>query len=251
MTETPFDYRLFSSLAPLVIVLEVVVLYRLQRLWKFYHARLLWVVIGLSFMWLSLDFFRVVAADSSSIYVLQILSNLFLFFIPPSWFLLAYSYFLGQSRIPKWIIYSVYVIPAILSAILLTNHIHHLYWIETEIVRLGVFIRLNVQEGPAYWLNIVQGFSFVGASLVLYAQRLNSVSGLPKNNIKLLLAALALPTVFELIYLSGIISGWQKDMVPIIFGISTMLLHEAFLPGYRSFLVKSELHLSGELSQTT
>ena len=252
MTETPFDYRLFSTLAPIVIVLEVVVLYRLQRLWNYYHARLLWALLFMCFSWLSLDFFRVVSSDAISIYQLQVFSTLFLFFIPPTWFLLAYSYFLGQVRIPKQILYSVYILPSILTIILLTNSQHNLYWTDSSIVRMGVFLRLDIQNGPAYWLNMIQGFGFVGASLILYASRVKSAqSGLPSNNIRLLIAALFLPTIVEITFLAEMISGWQKDLVPIVIGISAILLHEAFLPGYRGYLLKSDKSLSGEFSQTT
>ncbi len=125
-------------------------------------------------------------------------------FIPVLWIFLAKSYTHNFSKkdIPILILAGI---PGLLtSALRMTSHYHHLMYVDMSMVSNGYFTVLQFGKGPWYYLHFVYFIGCAAYAIHLYLNKLQSVSGIYKHQIYIMIVASLMPFISIFVNLMGL-----------------------------------------------
>lgn len=148
-----------------------------------------------------------------------LLGNAGVCFVGACWFGFAAAY--GRRRMPALAGGIPFLLSGIHYLFVLTNDRHYLYYTS--------FSKDVVVHGPLFYTNVAETYLFVAAGAVILYQSIggerDTVSfGMEGKKAKvLIIAAVLVPVVFNLFYLTGIIRA-SFDITPLGFGISGILV---------------------------
>lgn len=96
-------------------------------------------------------------------------------------------------------------LPGLLTSIMrLTSQFHNWMYVDMKMVYNGYFYVLEFSKGPWYYLHFVYFLGCAGYSVYLYLKKLNSVSGIYKQQIYIMIVASIMPFFSIFVNLSGI-----------------------------------------------
>lgn len=124
-------------------------------------------------------------------------------FIPVLWIFLAKSYTRNFSKkdIPILILAGI---PGLITAIMrMTSQYHHWMYVDMSMVFNGYFKVLEFSKGPWYYLHFVYFISCAAYAIHLYLNKLQSVSGIYKHQIRIMIIASLMPFISIFVNLMG------------------------------------------------
>lgn len=143
------------------------------------------------------------------------LDYLFIVTVPLAWLAFAFQYTGKTSWLAPRNFWPLMVIPVVTFALAQTNPRHHLLWSTGTFQPVGDMLALRVSYGPWFWIHMVYSYLllFAGALLILRNQAFASFS-YRQQSIWVVIGALS-PLVFNLIHVSRLFPGLEKDYTPL------------------------------------
>lgn len=177
---------------------------------------------GMVLLWCLSQIMILLSQTQEELVFSYLVGNLGVCFVGAFWFGFALLY--GKQRLPAWIRFLPFVLSAIHYLLILTNHWHHLYYIN--------FWTPKISYGCFFYTNVMETYVFVVAgAMLLYcgverkkAEDGNLQTGTEADRAKhLIIAAVLVPIVLNLCNVSGMIH-FSFDVTPLGFGISGILV---------------------------
>ncbi len=228
------QYMIFIIVAPISALLTFTVLLYAQLTYPSRETRLLaWLMVSIM-GWLVFNSLEVIAPSESGTLLWAKITYIFIATTPLAWLAFALRY-AGLESWLVWRRFALLMIVPILTAILaLTNDWHMFLWRGYHYLPAGSLLAFKIDRGPWFYVHLLYsyGLTLTGAVLILN-KYVRSVSLYQKQSIWLAVGALT-PILANVIYVSNIIPGMQKDYTPISFALASI----AFIFGmlrYRLF----------------
>lgn len=177
---------------------------------------------GMVLLWCLSQIMILLSQTREELVFSYLVGNLGVCFVGAFWFGFALLY--GKQRLPAWMRILPFVLSAIHYLIILTNHWHHLYYIN--------FWTPKISYGCFFYTNVVETHVFVVAgAMLLYCgverkkvEDENLQTGTEADRAKhLIIAAVLVPIVLNLCNVTGMIR-FSFDVTPLGFGISGILV---------------------------
>lgn len=140
--------------------------------------------------------------------------------IPVGWFLFAVEYTGRDQYARRWIVASLFVVPAVTVALALTDQYHTLLHVDTTTVEYAGLVLLERTPGVWYW--VIAAYTYLlgalGAVPLLYLIRSDSLPFRAQS--QALLVGLVVPWVTNLLFVTDAIAIPGLDPTPIAFAIT-------------------------------
>lgn len=186
---------------------------------------------GMVVVWCVSQILQMMAKTKEELTAVYLIGNIGICFLGAAWFCFALSY---SGKAVKGL--SLYL-PGVLSVfhylMVLTNDLHHLYYIE--------FTADKIQHGPLFFTNVVSTYFLTIVGSVILYKNMNRGERLAR---RLVVASVLVPVVLNAIYLSGLVRP-SFDITPLGFAISVVLVTRATWK-YRFMNLKRELAITNE-----
>lgn len=224
------DYTLFVLFAPLA---AVALLAALVTVWPYRRtpaARLL-LVAGITIAgWLLLNTAEALASTPDIKLRWARLTYIFIATSPLVWLVFTLVYTNRMAWLGWRQLALLAGIPVATIVAALTNGLHGLIWraysfYEVSAPGLGPlpdsYLGIEVTHGPGFWVFAVYAYMCLTASSLLVIQdHLRSFALYRRRSAWTVFAVMA-PLAANLVYLSGLIPGLEKDFTPVVFALST------------------------------
>jgi len=228
------QYTIFIIVAPISALLTLAVLLYAQVTYPSRETRLLsWLTVSI-IGWLIFNSLEVLAPSESGTLLWAKITYIFIAATPLAWLAFALRY-AGQERWLAWKRFTALsIVPALTITLAFTNDWHMFLWRGYHYIPVDSLLAFKIDRGPWFYVHMLYSYSLTltGAILIL-TKYIRSVSLYQKQSAWLAVGALT-PIVANIIYVSNIIPGLQKDYTPISFAIASI----AFIFGmlrYRLF----------------
>jgi PAS domain S-box-containing protein len=228
------QYTIFIVVAPISALLTLAVLLYAQLTYPSRETRLLsWLTVSIM-GWLIFNTLEVFASSESGTLLWAKITYVFIATTPLAWLAFALRY-AGQERWLAWKRFAALaIVPALTITFAFTNDWHMFLWRGYHYIPVDGMLAIKIDRGPWFYVHMLYSYSLTltGAILIL-TKYIRSVSLYQKQSAWLAVGALT-PIVANIIYVSNIIPGLQKDYTPISFAIASI----AFIFGmlrYRLF----------------
>jgi PAS domain S-box-containing protein len=216
------QYTLFIIVAPISALLTLAVLLYAQVTYPSRETRLLsWLTVSIM-GWLIFNTLEVLASTESSTLLWAKITYIFIATTPLAWLAFALRY-AGHERWLSWKRLAVLsIVPALTIIFAFTNDWFMLLWRGYHYIPAGSMLAFKIDRGPWFYAHMLYSYSLTltGAVLIL-SKYIRSVSLYQKQSAWLAVGAL-IPIVANIIYVSNIIPGLQKDYTPISFAIASI-----------------------------
>ncbi|MDD1701788.1 MAG: PAS domain S-box protein [Methanoregula sp.] len=143
--------------------------------------------------------------------------------VPVAWFFIVLCYTGNSQYLTRKTIPLFFLIPVLTVTFVLTNPLHHLYYISiTSIFEQGLFAGVYV-HGPLFWIHIGYSYALSVVGLVLVLTHLLTTHSLYRRQMALLLVACAIPLVANIVYVAGWGPYPHLDLAPLLFTLSGLI----------------------------
>ena len=143
--------------------------------------------------------------------------------IPLAWVIFAYSHSNPGSRMSRWNVALLSIVPCITLILAFTTELHGLIWKDFQIRTVGAFSALELTHG--FWFWIYWGYSnillIVGTIFVF--RSFNRMKGLFRRQNIILLIAVLMPWLGNVLYVLGLSPIPNLDITPFAFTISVVV----------------------------
>ncbi len=148
-------------------------------------------------------------------------------------FTLQYTQHPGWSPLPRrsWLLW---IIPAIMVALALTNEAHHLIWTKVLALSAEPGGPVIYYHGLGFWLEALYNYLLFLAGSIILIRALFRFPALYRRQTAALLTGLALPWVANALYFAGVSVVPGMDLTPIAFA-ATSLVYTWAIFGFRLF----------------
>jgi len=211
------QYTLFMILSPVVAVCMAAAGLTIRRQSRAWLARPLEAAIWLCLAFLVTNTLELAWPTEGGTLLFAKLSYLCSTPIPVAFFLFTLAYtgrsdlFAGARRLV------LFVIPAGISALALTEPAHHLIWATISYTRYQWMLAMNVTYGPLFWVNTIYAVGLLLVSLALFAWS-SARAGWPyRAQSFLAIAGICIPLLLFLVYTFKLIPGFTKNYSPIAY----------------------------------
>jgi len=216
------QYTTFIIIAPISALFTLAVLLYAQVTYPSRETRLLsWLTVSIM-GWLVFNSLEVIASSESSTLLWAKITYVFIAATPLAWLAFALRY----AEQERWLVWKRFtalsIIPALTIAFALTNDWHLFLWRGYHYIPVGDLLAFKIDRGPWFYVHMLYSYflTLTGAILIL-RKYIRSVPLYQKQSAWLAIGALT-PILANIIYLSGIIPGMQKDYTPISFAIASV-----------------------------
>ncbi|MBN1451604.1 MAG: PAS domain-containing protein [Anaerolineales bacterium] len=216
------QYTIFIIVAPISALLTLAVLLYAQVTYPSRETRLLsWLTVSIM-GWLIFNSLEVLAPSESGTLLWAKITYVFIATTPLTWLAFALRY-AGQERWLAWKRFTALsIVPVLTIAFALTNDWHMFLWRGYHYIPVDGMLAFKIDRGPWFYVYMLYSYSLTltGAILIL-TKYIRSVALYQKQSAWLAVGALT-PIVANIIYVSNIIPGLQKDYTPISFAIASI-----------------------------
>ncbi|MDD5287881.1 MAG: histidine kinase N-terminal 7TM domain-containing protein [Dehalococcoidales bacterium] len=148
--------------------------------------------------------------------------------VPVAWFIFARHYTTGSRRL-TWRLLLLCVIPLLGIAMVWSNSWHHLMWSGEHLVTSGPFIVTARTYGTIFWIAYAYSYVLLFAGTIILARRLFIGVPLYLGQAVSLIIAVALPVIWNVIYVFNIGPFAGKDLTPVMLSISGIFIIFGFM----------------------
>lgn len=115
------------------------------------------------------------------------------------------------------------IIPALTILLVWTNALHHLFIRQASLDADGPFVILKAQHGPWFWVHTAYSYMLlVIAALFLFALLMHTNKRYLGQPITLLMG-MAIPVIWNIFYISGVIPSQRLDLTPYLYSLSGLI----------------------------
>jgi PAS domain S-box-containing protein len=140
--------------------------------------------------------------------------------VPVAWFVFAIRYTNIGHRIRGWKTGFFCLIPAATTALIWSNGLHHLMWSNEHLVASGAFLVTVKTYGPFFWVAMGNNYLLVLAGAIILLRRLFIGTPLYTKQAVSLTVAVALPLLWNFIYVFDLLPLPRKDLTSVMFAAS-------------------------------
>ncbi|MDI1322933.1 MAG: histidine kinase N-terminal 7TM domain-containing protein [Algoriphagus sp.] len=151
-------------------------------------------------------------------------------FAPAFWLIFSFKYTGLQYWRRLWMLLLVFSVPFLTYIMVLTNDWHHLHYASTSLNNTGPFPILAITVGPWYIVHMVYSYLAFSLAVFILWKRFRFSDPLFKTQTKLIMAAGAIPLIFNVFYQTGLIRPFEGiDLTPYAFLFTYLILAIAIL----------------------
>jgi len=166
--------------------------------------------------------------------------------VPVAWFVFSLNYTSGQRLISGWKILPFCVIPLVTVALIWSNNWHHLMWFDEHLTTSGPFTVTAKTYGLFFWIAVTHNYLFILTGAIILVRRLFIGVPLYAGQAISLIVAIAVPLIWNIIYVFRLVPMPRKDLTPVMFSISGVAITLGLLsyqllrvvPFARKFLIE-------------
>ncbi|MBN2238398.1 MAG: PAS domain-containing protein [Dehalococcoidales bacterium] len=147
-----------------------------------------------------------------------------LMFLPPCWLIFSVNYTGGNKTFTGWRILPLFLIPVGLSLVIANNGWVHWYYTGERMIQSGPFLLIDKEWGIAFWISVVHNYTVMLTGFLVIGWRMLPSARIYKSQGILLLLAIALPLVWNAIYVFDLFSFPEKDLSPVFVTISVIII---------------------------
>jgi PAS domain S-box-containing protein len=114
----------------------------------------------------------------------------------------------------------LFVIPAVITIMSITNEHHHLYYTNIQLRNDGPIPLLELSIGPFYYLHVIYAYILNAYSLYIVIQKLIYQRSLFRNQLLIMLIAVLIPLISFTLYFSGLMPIENIDPTPFAFTLT-------------------------------
>lgn len=114
----------------------------------------------------------------------------------------------------------LFVIPAIITVMSITNEHHYLYYTDIQLRTDGPIPLLELSIGPFYYLHVIYAYVLNAYSLYVVIQKLVYQRSLFRNQLLIMLIAVLIPLISFTLYFSGLMPVENIDPTPFAFALT-------------------------------
>ena len=144
--------------------------------------------------------------------------------VPVALFLFALHYTTDTNRITGWKVSLFCVIPLLTVVLVWTNNSHHLMWYGEHLAESGPFLVTIKTYGIFFWITLVYNYMLILGASIMLIRRLFIGTRLFTGQAISLIIAVALPLLWNAIYVFDLLSLPRKDLTPVMFAISGLFI---------------------------
>lgn len=215
-----FGFTLFVAIAPVAAIIMILSIILILPYRKEPAAQaLLWFLFFVCWLLLT-NTAELIAPVGFYTLTFAKLEYLSYVYIPVVWlsFCLRYTGWITYTN--KKVLLAAIGIPALLFCLVLTNDIHHLLWSHIAYIESQSFSVLKPQYGPLYWILFASSWSLtIFGTIIIISSHLTGHKLYHSQSLWILAGAI-LPGLANIINLSRIIPGLNKDFTPIAYALS-------------------------------
>jgi signal transduction histidine kinase len=168
--------------------------------------------------------------DIASMLLFTRLQYIGLVMAPACWVMFALKYTGYDGKASKWVYYSLFILPIIIYAIVLTNPWHHLHYKSNWLITSGPFPMLGIEKGPFYFIQIVYSYLFFFLGTFILWKRFQFANKHFKLQTRLLILGGLFPLLINVLYQTSWFKPYEGlDMTPYAFLLTYLLLGIAIL----------------------
>lgn len=223
MSPLELQQLVYIVLAPAGAIFLVLLLGRMGNDISDSRNRSFAILVATDIGWIVANWIEALWSTRIGTYVFMRVAYLFIAALPVAW--LDYTIRLSGKARSKAIyrILLLSIIPAITQIMVYTNGSHHLMWQEIRYSSVLGLPFISTVAGPWFWIHATYSYvlTVAGALRVLDAYR--DLSPSLKAQGRLTLAAVLVPLVYNLVFVTRIIPGFEKDFTSITFAVSATL----------------------------
>lgn len=144
--------------------------------------------------------------------------------VPVAWFLFALHYTTDNRVLTGWSIAPLCIVPLVAVILVWTNSWHHLMWSGEHLAESGLFMVTVKNYGTVFWLIFAYNYLLIITGAIILVRRLFTGPPLYRGQAISLILAVALPLIWNIIYVFDLIPALHKDLTPVMFAISWILV---------------------------
>jgi signal transduction histidine kinase len=216
------QYKLFMMLAPFAVVVSIgVILYA----WRYRAGTAMPALLGLLVAvsgWLIFNMFELGAQSPTATQFWSKVSYPFITLTPVAWVAFALQYTNRDAWLAPQRFWVAYLVPLVTIVLLITNRYHALIWEEVAFVRVDRLLAMHVEHGLWFWVHVIYSYGLVLIGALFIGQEtLSALQLYRKQSIWLMTGAL-IPILFNLVYVSKLVPGFEKDYTSISFALAAI-----------------------------
>ncbi len=182
-----------------------------------------WLMLAM-FIWTAGYFFELASVELAAKLFWAKFEYLGILLIPPAWLALTLQ-FTNRSRwLARRYLLALAIFPAVTLVIVWTNGQHGLIWPSTALIVVGKLSLIERTFGIWLWVNAVYSYLLIGLGLYLLLRALASAPRFSRGQLFALILGMALPLVWNVVYLMGFSPLPQVDIAPFVFNISALIV---------------------------
>lgn len=144
--------------------------------------------------------------------------------VPAAWLAFALQY-TGRDRwLTRHNLALLAIEPALTLAVVFTNQIHHLMWVQTELTPSNPVPVREVIHGPWFWIHSMYSYILLGVGTFLLVRMFIRSPSLYRRQSGALLVGVLVPWVINATYLLGLSPLPNVDLTPFAFPVAGMAL---------------------------
>ncbi len=214
------QYTAFLLLVPLSLVIISAILIYAWRQRKVPEIAALLVMISCVAGWLVFNTLELIAASPAMTMVWARISYLFIATTPTAWFVFVLVYTGAGDALRSPGFWAIALIPVATVALAWTNGVHGLVWRDVAYVPVNGLLAMRVEHGPWFWVYASFGYSLVGLGAFLIVIRHFRAQSLYRYQSRWLVAGALIPVIVNIVYVTDLIPGLQKDFTPVGFALA-------------------------------
>lgn len=144
--------------------------------------------------------------------------------VPAAWLAFALQYIGRDMWLTRRNLTLLAIEPVLTLAVVFTNQIHHLMWLQTELTPSSPVPIREVIHGPWFWIHSMYSYILLGAGTLLLVRMFIRSPSLYRRQSGALLVGVLVPWVINATYLLGLSPVPNVDLTPFAFPIAGMAL---------------------------
>ncbi len=144
--------------------------------------------------------------------------------VPPLWLLFTLSYSQRTHWFARRRLIVLWIVPAIILGLVMTNELHHLVWSRITPDPNAPDLMLVYEHGPGVWLNALYSYPLLLLATIGLVQVALSSAQLYRRQAAALLAGAAIPWVVNIFYIAGFRPLPGLDLTPMAFSLTGLML---------------------------
>lgn len=231
MYNSPMHQDSLPYVIPLLSVIALAVLLSLYLFRERKHTdiKVLLSVILLASGWAAGYSLEMLSADIESKIGWATVQYPFICLLPVAWYAFAIR-MAGLTRLlaPKYLLL-LCVIPLAMQPIIWSNDWHHLFWRDIRLIQEGPFLLLDIDYGPAFWVNNTYAILLVGVSTLYLISVASFTRKLHLTQRIVMITIPLLPAIANILYTQRIGPIPNLDLTPFAFLLAGLILAYGFV----------------------